>query len=215
MFIAAKKKVMDLYAQFKAGRAATPPPNQGSSMPTTNAQYRGLPSDEGDDLLAGDVSALRLSDNDVYAQTRPSEGQQQGGVIHVNPPLNRQSNPNLNVNEQIRADEELARRLAQEDQFWESSRDNNDNAPQMPPRRTTSPAIASSELEGESVTLTAAPASTQTPTPKKPEERAEERRSYVIQDEDDSDNDDLVDVDADDLQKKEDKPHEKPTTSPH
>ena len=51
------------------------------------------------------------------------------------------------------------------------------------------------------MTLTA-PASTQSPATKKLEERAEERRSYVIQDEDDSDDDDLVDVDADDLQKK-------------
>lgn len=30
---------------------------------------RGLPSDDGDDLLTGDVSALHLSDYDVYAQT--------------------------------------------------------------------------------------------------------------------------------------------------
>ena len=123
--IVAKKKVMDLYNQFKASReAAAGSPNQGASskMPTTtNAQYRGLPSDEGDDLLAGDVSALRLSDNDVYAQTaRPTSGQQ-SGVIHVNAPLGGQ-NQNIHVDQQIRADEELARRLAQEDQFWESSR---------------------------------------------------------------------------------------------
>jgi hypothetical protein len=32
-------------------------------------QYRGLPSDDGDDLLTGDISALHLSDYDVYAQT--------------------------------------------------------------------------------------------------------------------------------------------------
>jgi hypothetical protein len=31
--------------------------------------YRGLPSDDGDDLLTGDISALHLSDYDVYAQT--------------------------------------------------------------------------------------------------------------------------------------------------
>lgn len=30
---------------------------------------RGLPSDDGDDLLTGDISALHLSDYDVYAQT--------------------------------------------------------------------------------------------------------------------------------------------------
>ncbi|KAI7846816.1 hypothetical protein BDC45DRAFT_611416 [Circinella umbellata] len=213
----AKKKVMDLYNQFKASReGAVGSPNQGvsSQMPTTtNAQYRGLPSDEGDDLLAGDVSALRLSDNDVYAQTtRPTSGQQRGGVIHVNPPLGGQ-NQNVHVDQQIRADEELARRLAQEDQFWESSRENS-TPPQMPPRRSTpstSPIAGNEELEGESVTLTA-PASTQSPATKKSEEGTEERRSYVIQDEDDSDDDDLVDVDADDLQKKDDKPHEKTTS---
>ncbi|KAG2223599.1 hypothetical protein INT45_001681, partial [Circinella minor] len=203
----AKKKVMDLYNQFKASReGAVGSPNQGASsqMPTTtNAQYRGLPSDEGDDLLAGDVSALRLSDNDVYAQTtRPTSGQQRGGVIHVNPALGGQ-NQNVHVDQQIRADEELARRLAQEDQFWESSRENS-TPPQMPPRRSTpstSPIAGNEELEGESVTLTAPP-SAQSPATKKSEERTEERRSYVIQDEDDSDEDDLVDVDADDLQKK-------------
>lgn len=31
--------------------------------------YRGLPSDDGDDILTGDISALHLSDYDVYAQT--------------------------------------------------------------------------------------------------------------------------------------------------
>lgn len=30
---------------------------------------RGLPSDDGDDLLTGDISALHLSDYDVYAKT--------------------------------------------------------------------------------------------------------------------------------------------------
>ncbi|KAI8146062.1 hypothetical protein BJV82DRAFT_600309 [Fennellomyces sp. T-0311] len=212
---AAKKKVMDLYNQFKASREQQGVQGQSSSIPTTNAQYRGLPSDEGDELLAGDVSALRLSDNDVYAQTRPARGQPQSGVIHVNPPLSGQ-NKNLSVDEQIRADEELARRLAEEDQFWEASRET--TAPQMPPRRTPTPGspITGTELEeGESVTLSAMP-STQTPPPqKKPEERAEERRSYVIRDEDDSDDDDLVDVDTEVDLKKEEKPNEKQTTSPH
>lgn len=127
---------------------------------------RGLPRDEGDDLLAGDMSALRLSDNDVYAQTARSSGamrsqpptSQEPGVIHVNPPLADQtgySRPALSVEEQIRADEELARRLARDDQFWENrgkypfltwatgiccvdSFENagarNDNPPQMPTR---------------------------------------------------------------------------------
>ena len=30
---------------------------------------RGLSSDDGDDLLVGDISALHLSDYDVYAKT--------------------------------------------------------------------------------------------------------------------------------------------------
>lgn len=140
MLIAAKKKVMELYNQFKASRANNGgSPNQGTSMPTTNAQYRyafisayskliyltlytirGLPSDDGDDLLAGDVSALHLSDNDVYAQTARSQQQQTQGVIHVNPPYQRQGG-NDTIDAQIRADEELARRLAGDDQFWESN----------------------------------------------------------------------------------------------
>lgn len=127
-FLAAKKKVMDLYNQFKAARANNAASGSNSSMPTTNAQYRGLPRDEADDLLAGDVSALRLSDNDVYAQTtRPAQRQSgdyranEPGVIHVDPPLHEQGQGRpTSVEEQIRADEELARRLAREDQAYES-----------------------------------------------------------------------------------------------
>ncbi|KAI7877736.1 hypothetical protein K492DRAFT_209465 [Lichtheimia hyalospora FSU 10163] len=220
---AAKKKVMDLYNQFKASRANNGgSPSQGTSMPTTNAQYRGLPSDDGDDLLAGDVSALHLSDNDVYAQTARPQQQQQQGVIHVNPPYQRQGG-NDTVDAQIRADEELARRLAGDDQFWESNTRNNNNEqpPQMPPRRTPSPAVQHSTVdtgsEGDSVVLTA-PESTK-PT-EKSESRTEERRSYVIRDEDDSDDDDLIDVDEEserkDTTEKDatQKPDQKVSTSP-
>ena len=71
---AAKKKVLDFYNQLKANTQKNMGSYQqdsagNSSMPTTNAQYRGLPSDDGDDLLTGDISALHLSDYDVYAQT--------------------------------------------------------------------------------------------------------------------------------------------------
>lgn len=130
-FSVAKKKVLDLYNQFKAARANNQAAGSNSSIPTTNAQYRGLPRDEADDLLAGDVSALRLSDNDVYAQTTRAAQRQSGeyranepGVIHVNSPLHEQGQGrSMSVEEQIRADEELARRLAREDQAWENRRE--------------------------------------------------------------------------------------------
>lgn len=63
---------------------------------------------------------MHLSDNDVYAQTARPQQQQQPGVIHVNPPYQRQGG-NDTIDAQIRADEELARRLAGDDQFWESN----------------------------------------------------------------------------------------------
>jgi hypothetical protein len=76
---------LDFYNQIKAntrnnsntmqnqhGESST-----GATIPTTNAQYRGLPSDDGDDLLTGDISALHLSDYDVYKQTGGGLRQQQ------------------------------------------------------------------------------------------------------------------------------------------
>ena len=52
------------------------------------------------------------------------------------------------------------------------------------------------------MTLSAMPSTQTPPLQKKPDDRTEERRSYVIRDEDDSDDDDLVDVDTEDLEKK-------------
>lgn len=143
--IAAKKKVMDWYNQVKTNRAnesgfnnninssTSNSNNYGarSSMPTSNAQYRGLPSDRDDDyLLSGDMSALHLSDHDVYAQTKgapPSANKNfydyQGSdfdttenVIHVNPPPQQQQQQQNQA--QILADEEFARQLAQDDEMW-------------------------------------------------------------------------------------------------
>jgi hypothetical protein len=85
---------------------------------------RGLPSDDGDDLLTGDVSALRLSDYDVYAQTaggRTSEfNEKKDGVIHVNPPLASTEQPKTSTSDaQLRADEEFARQLAEQERRGE------------------------------------------------------------------------------------------------
>ncbi|KAI9317937.1 hypothetical protein BX666DRAFT_1877034 [Dichotomocladium elegans] len=191
---AAKKKVLDLYSQFKASRANSGGGVSGSgqtSIPTTNVQYRGLPSDDGDDLLAGDVSALHLSDNDVYAQTRSNQA-------GVNSPYPRSGNSPVNA--QILADEELARRLARDDQFWDGNAQASPEARggQTPTRRASPFASQHSaigtDLEGDSVLLSA-------PDTKHAADagvHSEERKSYVIRDEDDSDDDDLIDVDDDD-----------------
>lgn len=44
-------------------------PATGTGRVIFTDMRRGLPSDDGDDLLTGDVSALHLSDYDVYAKT--------------------------------------------------------------------------------------------------------------------------------------------------
>ncbi|KAI8369498.1 uncharacterized protein BYT42DRAFT_617512 [Radiomyces spectabilis] len=240
---AAKKKVMDLYNQFKQSRANS----SGSSIPTTNAQYR----DEGDDLLTGDMSALRLSDHDVYAQTggRPRrwsedhyrrEGQTDAddNVIHVNPPYppprqapitqqqQQQQQPVTKTStneEQLRADEEYARQVANEWAAAEAAE--NDQPAGTPPigrtnsfNRTGHPMIVSprSPLEYNGGFDEDEPALTRrteplskTSSPPAPKEStansgrktetttATETRPYVIGDDEDSE-DDLVDVDDDD-----------------
>ncbi|KAG1108138.1 hypothetical protein G6F42_016103 [Rhizopus arrhizus] len=221
---AAKKKMMELYNQFKANTQKNNPQNQHenvatSSMPTTNAQYRGLPSDDGDDLLTGDISALHLSDYDVYAKTsnRPArksnEYQRGDNTIYVNPPV---GSPTHNINAtstsdaQLKADEDFARQLAQEEQI-EARRSRNSSAavegntlhaPQMPARKSVSPTVVIAprsplEFEGDSdyedIGLTAAN------TTERKNTNLEENASvpYVIGDDDDSDSDDLVDIDDD------------------
>ncbi|KAI8364824.1 hypothetical protein EDC96DRAFT_443965 [Choanephora cucurbitarum] len=136
---AAKKKVLDFYNQLKANTQKNMGSYQqdsagNSSMPTTNAQYRGLPSDDGDDLLTGDISALHLSDYDVYAQTGQRQRQfeekkyrnsqleeHDANILHVNPPVTetdhlptkiQTSTPDI----QLKADEDFARQLAEEEQ---------------------------------------------------------------------------------------------------
>lgn len=109
-YIAAKKKVLDFYNQIKANTRNNNTPNQhepgvSSSMPTTHAQYRGLPSDDGDDLLTGDISALHLSDYDVYAQTGGRQRNKEPSAAAT-----ATSTPNA----QLKADEDFARQLANE-----------------------------------------------------------------------------------------------------
>lgn len=102
---------MDFYNQLKANTRNNNMPNQHesastSSIPTTHAQYRGLPSDDGDDLLTGDISALHLSDYDVYAQTGGRQKNKES-IIPGSPPT---STPDA----QLKADEDFARQLANE-----------------------------------------------------------------------------------------------------
>ncbi|KAL9546267.1 hypothetical protein MBANPS3_006740 [Mucor bainieri] len=237
---AAKKKMLDLYNQFKANTQKNNPQTQHetaatSSMPTTNAQYRGLPSDDGDDLLTGDISALHLSDYDVYAKTsnrpaaaRKSNDYQRGDdTIYVNPPVGSPTH-NLNATStsdaQLKADEDFARQLAQEEQM-EARRsrhssaaveDTTLHAPQMPTRKAINPTVVIAprsplEFEGDSdyedIGLTAANTTqrTSSSTPAKNNTNLEESASvpYVIGDDDDSDSDDLVDIDDDAFKEEE------------
>ncbi|KAF1801153.1 hypothetical protein FB192DRAFT_1384338 [Mucor lusitanicus] len=234
---AAKKKMMDLYNQFKANTQKNNTQNQHetaatSSMPTTNAQYRGLPSDDGDDLLTGDISALHLSDYDVYAKTsnrpataRKSNDYQRGDdTIYVNPPVGSPTH-NLNTTStseaQLKADEDFARQLAQEEQI-EARRsrqssaaveDTTLHAPQMPTRKPVNPTVVIAprsplEFEGDSdyedIGLTAASTTQRNTAPKNTNLDENASVPYVIGDDDDSDSDDLVDIDDDAFKDEED-----------
>ncbi|KAI7888435.1 uncharacterized protein EV154DRAFT_517907 [Mucor mucedo] len=182
---AAKKKVMDFYNQLKANTRNNNMPNQHesastSSIPTTHAQYRGLPSDDGDDLLTGDISALHLSDYDVYAQTGGRQKNKET-IVAGSPPT---STPEA----QLKADEDFARQLA-----------NESSTPPVKKGVTPTVVIAPRsplEFDGDSdyegIGLTTAPS-----TLNKPEEN--NTVPYVIGDDDDSDSDDLVDIDEDEL----------------
>ncbi|KAG2194612.1 hypothetical protein INT46_009598 [Mucor plumbeus] len=252
---AAKKKMLDLYNQFKANTQKNNPQNQNenvatSSMPTTNAQYRGLPSDDGDDLLTGDISALHLSDYDVYAKTggkpRKSNDYQHmntrgDDIIYVNPPV---GSPTQNTkfkaqtstsDAQLKADEDFARQLAEEEQN-EARRsrnssvaieDNTLHTPQMPSRKPVSPTVVIAprsplEFEGDSdyedIGLTAAPSNaTIKHNNDTTNSNLEESSSvpYVIGDDDDSDSDDLVDIDDDEFKGEDEEPivKKEPVTS--
>ncbi|KAH8556105.1 hypothetical protein BGW37DRAFT_458 [Umbelopsis sp. PMI_123] len=142
---AAKNKMMQWYNQMKENSQQ----NSQNTIPPTNARYRGLSRDEHDDLLSGDMSALHLSENDVYTRTtgqtfpqrqnvsdvsewddrlerrRPGQQSPTSNVIHVNPPARgpRQQAQQYKTStpiEQLNADEELARRLAYEADYPES-----------------------------------------------------------------------------------------------
>ncbi|KAI8088665.1 uncharacterized protein BX664DRAFT_331062 [Halteromyces radiatus] len=172
---AAKKKVMDWYNQVKTNRmnnddnAYNPGHSTGSSMPTSNARYRGLPSDHDDDLLSGDMTALHLSDHDVYTQTGRQQQQQRqaknfydyqgsdfdtndtsvpSNVIHVNSPPPR-SNIYKSQEAQILADEEFARQLAQDDELWRQ-RQQQQETPPMPPRQN-SPSMTNNNKQSPTV----------------------------------------------------------------
>ncbi|KAL0072867.1 hypothetical protein F4703DRAFT_1954022 [Phycomyces blakesleeanus] len=239
---AAKKKVIDLFNQFKASRNNMS--SSGSSIPTTNVHYRGLPSDDGDDLLAGDMSALHLSDNDVYAQTRgvvrprttpenqtyieedqedqEDQGELRSNIIHVNrpfvPPVKTQKyNDAWSTEEQLRSDEALARRLANEDMIERGSLGTNTSVTGIrapSPSQSTTPTKASEDpvSNPEKEIPESSPIKEQD---NKSENKAKEEEDvpYVIGD-DDSD-DDLVDEDEDTAVKEhprnkyEQKPHSK------
>ncbi|KAI8340134.1 hypothetical protein BC941DRAFT_460238 [Chlamydoabsidia padenii] len=224
---AAKKKVMDWYNQVKTNRMNNNDQGfnnnnnfgTGSSMPTSNAQYRGLPSDRDDDyLLSGDMSALHLSDHDVYAQTKaPAKNyyDYQGSdfdtnetTIHIN------NNHSSQKEAQILADEEFARQLAQDDEMWrqQQQQQQQDTSLTMPPRdapivnKQQSPRVIvspRSPLEEydeqdnkENVPLNAYSRSDSGKSDIKKEDD-NNARSYVIGDYDDSD-DGLVDLEDDD-----------------
>ncbi|KAI8079185.1 hypothetical protein BDF21DRAFT_419616 [Thamnidium elegans] len=185
---AAKKKVLDFYNQIKANARNNNTPNQhepgvSSSMPTTHAQYRGLPSDDGDDLLTGDISALHLSDYDVYAQTGGRQRNKDSSATTTT----------STSNAQLKADEDFARQLANESSTT--------TAATSPMKKAVTPTVVIApksplEFEGDSdyedIGLTAAPSTNS---------KTEESNSvpYVIGDDDDSDSDDLVDIDDDEL----------------
>ncbi|CAO3627220.1 unnamed protein product [Cunninghamella echinulata] len=163
----AKKKVLDMYNQFKASRANNGNGGSGGnsmfgssssgSIPVSNAQYRGLPSDRDDDyLLSDDMTALHLSDQDVYAQTGARGNQRTSNnknyydyegsdfqahesiipsnVIHVNPSPHSQQYKTTTSEAQILADEEFARQLAQNDEIWRQQQQQQ-SPPAMPPRQ--------------------------------------------------------------------------------
>ncbi|KAI7902209.1 uncharacterized protein BX663DRAFT_85547 [Cokeromyces recurvatus] len=167
---AAKKKMLNFYNQLKANTQKNTNQNyqhESSSMPTTNALYRGLPSDDGDDLLTGDISALHLSDYDVYAKTggktrNSNEYKKDNDVIYVNSPLNTTRSLQTSTSEaQLKADENFARQLAEEESREARRLSSNMTVnttlqpPQMPPRKSVSPTVVIStrsplEYEGDS-----------------------------------------------------------------
>ncbi|KAI9280368.1 hypothetical protein BY458DRAFT_430773 [Sporodiniella umbellata] len=189
---AAKRKVLDFYNQLKASRNdsqfGSGNPSASSSIPATNAQYKGL-SDDGDDLLSGDVSALHLSDYDVYRQTNAmNKSEKRDDIIHVNPPSENLTVHTSTSDAQLKADEDYARQLIEEEKLArQRSTERNDlHTAQLSSRKPGSPVVITpksplelGDSDYEDIGLNAAPI--------KHDKPHEESVPYVIGDDEDSD----------------------------
>ncbi|KAI8072948.1 hypothetical protein BC940DRAFT_292002 [Gongronella butleri] len=230
----AKKKVLDFYNQIKAknnndGQSASS--SSGYGPRSTNTQYQGLPSSNDDDyLLSGEMTALHLSDQDVYSGMQQQRAK---NYYDYQPPSAAATQQNQQhqyqsatlgvatvgqapqVDAQILADEEFARRLARDDELWQQrqqqqQQQQEQQPPTMPPRKSptnlgslpakTSPTVVvtpKSPLEEYDERDNNEQSSRDAKTEPKEDKKDDERvQSYIIGD-DDSD-DGLVDLDDDD-----------------
>ncbi|ORX49152.1 hypothetical protein DM01DRAFT_1338341 [Hesseltinella vesiculosa] len=210
----AKKKVMEFYNQIKANRNNNVQTTSSSfgGPRSANTQYHGLPSGNDDDyLLSGDMSALHLSDQEVYSRTQqhakdyydyqPSNP----APVTLQQPVSVHNAPaKQDIDAQISADEEFARQLARDDEVWQQQQQQRElQPPVMPPRK--SPSFATPTRTSPTVIVSPKSAleeyderDNQEPKPAQKEDKKEEDervQSYVIGD-DDSD-DGLVDLDDD------------------
>lgn len=192
---AAKRKMLEFYNQLKASRNdnhfGSSNTTASSSIPATNAQYKGL-SDDGDDLLSGDVSALHLSDYDVYTKTntmlKSNNNEKRDDVIHVNPSPENLTTHTSTSDAQLKADEDFARQLAEEEKLVrrQASTERNEPQPlQIPSRKQGSPVVITpksplelGDSDYEDIGLNAAPVKTDKPH--------EASVPYVIGDDEDS-----------------------------
>ncbi|CAO3699347.1 unnamed protein product [Rhizopus stolonifer] len=199
---AAKRKMLDFYNQLKASRNdnhfGSSNTTASSSIPATNAQYKGL-SDDGDDLLSGDVSALHLSDYDVYTKTntmlKSNNNEKRDDIIHVNSPPENLTVHTSTSDAQLKADEDFARQLAEEEKLArrQASTERNEPQPlQIPSRKQGSPVIITpksplelGDSDYEDIGLNAAPVKIDKPH--------EGPVPYVIGDDEDSDSDEETD----------------------
>jgi len=199
---AAKNKMMQWYNQMKESSQQS---SNQNTMPPTNAQYRGLSRDDRDDLLSGDMSALHLSENDVYTRTtgqvfpqrqqnasdssdwddrlerRRPGGQTGPNVIQVNPPAGGQRYKTSTSIDQLNADEELARRLAYEESYDSAT------PPPMPARPKSQSPPAVSPIHSPVQNFSESPRGSQSPFPRtievNPDYEAEEEvvaKPYTI-----------------------------------
>ncbi|KAF7729966.1 hypothetical protein EC973_003379 [Apophysomyces ossiformis] len=165
MGIAAKKKVLDFYNQIKATREANLARQEQARTERMN-----------DDALADSMSGLRISNSN----TRSDSFEDLYGPDQKY------------VQEQLRKDEEFARRLAEEEKFWHRKElkrrqelEQTQKAQQTQPSEKSQPLAEEDTLEdGDPVTLTA---------PDRHPAPEQISSSYVISDDID-DLDDLLDV---------------------